>query len=84
VSQAKELLEDPELNLKVIVLVRDPRAVMLLRSSSSWCQLNPMCSNIKQVCRDLDKDVLAAFELVETYPGRIHLGSHQVVGFLYI
>jgi hypothetical protein len=47
--QTRTLLEDSEMKLKVIVLVRDPRASRLSRSKLGWCTNIPMCYDINQV-----------------------------------
>ena len=70
VKQIENLLLDPELRhtLKVVVLVRDPRGVMNSRSSMDWCKLRT-CSDPYTVCKNLQSDVLAAFELKKKFPG---------------
>ena len=47
-TRVKDLLQDLEIggNLKVIVLVRDPRGVMLSRAGVPWWKLQqPLLSN---------------------------------------
>ena len=70
VQETEKLLLDPQLGktLKVVVLVRDPRGVMNSRSSMDWCKLQT-CSDPFTVCKDLQSDVLAAFQLKKKYPG---------------
>ncbi len=70
---ARRLLDDPELpNLKVVVLVRDPRPVMASRAAMEWCR-EGRCGNTTVTCADLEQDVDAARELTKEYPGRITL-----------
>ena len=54
-------------SLKVIVLVRDPRAVMLSRSKMLWKK--DQMHQTDRVCEKLQSDVMAAFELKKKYPG---------------
>ena len=71
-----DLLEDPDLSLKVIVLVRDPRGVMRSRKSMSWCD-RPTCSDVSMVCRDLDRDVNETYKLAKKFPDRIMLLRYE-------
>ena len=70
VEGAKDLLNDPELNttLKIVVLVRDPRGFMNSRWKRGWCKYDP-CRNPTTACKDLYADVLAAYELKQKFPG---------------
>lgn len=70
------LFKDPKLNLKVIVLVRDPRGVMRSRSEMSWCD-QPMCNNITSVCKDLHRDVAEALRLGAEYQDRITMVRYE-------
>ena len=72
----EDLLQEPDLNLKVIVLVRDPRGVMRSRSGMNWCE-NPVCINTTQVCEDLDNDVEYAWNLGQKYSNRIILIRYE-------
>ena len=57
---------------KMIVLVRDPRAVFHSRWSdeiSSWCNPQPHCSDPATSCQDILEDVLAAKNLIKKFPG---------------
>jgi len=70
------LLTDPDLALKIIVLVRDPRGVMRSRSHMNWCD-RPTCANSTRVCNDLDSDVASALKLGENYANRILLIRYE-------
>ena len=70
------LLQDPDLSLKVIVLVRDPRGVMRSRNSMSWCE-SPVCNDVSKVCRDLNNDVNQAYKLAKQFPGRVLLLRYE-------
>lgn len=69
VMATEKLLTDTDIgkSLKVIVLVRDPRAVMLSRSKMSWKK--DQMQQTDKVCEKLRWDVMAAFELKKKYPG---------------
>ncbi|CAG9783141.1 unnamed protein product [Diatraea saccharalis] len=67
----EELLEDKELNLKVVLLVRDPRGVMQSRQHRSFCQPAPDCWSPELVCADMISDYVAASRFMEKYPDRL-------------
>ena len=67
VREAEALLRDPELaNLKVVVLLRDPRGVMNSRATMDWC-LADRCANAEVVCEHLGQDLKSAFDLRKRY-----------------
>ena len=62
-------------NLKLVVLVRDPRAVFGSRRSgriSEWCH-NKHCSDPAVSCQDLEDDIQHALTLKSLYPERVLL-----------
>ena len=62
-------------NLKLVVLVRDPRAVFGSRWSgriSEWCH-NKHCSDPAVSCQDLEDDIQHALTLKSLYPERVLL-----------
>ncbi|XP_069981653.1 carbohydrate sulfotransferase 3 isoform X2 [Penaeus vannamei] len=62
-------LNDERMNLKVVFLVRDPRATMSSRYSSvSWCTDKPDCSSPEVLCSDLEGDLKVATALRQLYP----------------
>ena len=66
-------------NTKMIVLVRDPRAVFSSRWSdriSTWCR-QEHCSDPTTSCQDLEDDVSAAKILMSTFPGRVILVRYE-------
>ena len=63
VQETEALLRDPELaNLKVVVLVRDPRGVMNSRATMNWCKVDH-CANAEVVCEHLDQDLKSTCKL---------------------
>jgi len=66
-------------NLRIIVLVRDPRAVFNSKRAekiSSWC-IQEHCSDPAVSCQDLLDDVTAARELSRIFPGRVKLLRYE-------
>ena len=67
---------------KMIVLVRDPRAVFHSRWSdeiSAWCK-DPKCSDPETSCQDILEDVLAAKDMIKKFPGWYKLYIRSVQG----
>ena len=74
VREAAPLLERLE-RLKVVVLVRDPRAVFNSRweeSVSAWCS-DKDCSDPTVSCGHLEDDIVQAGKLRAQYPGQVLL-----------
>jgi hypothetical protein len=64
---AKELLLDPELdNLKIVHLVRDPRAVICGRRTKPWCLNETTCIQPKFLCENIKSDYEEATKLRNT------------------
>ena len=68
----EQLLQDVDISVKVIILVRDPRAIMLSRDTMEWCN-KASCADVKLMCQDLYADTIHALELGKKYPDRIIL-----------
>ena len=82
VEETKKLLEDSDLpNLKVIVLVRDPRGVMNSRAAMDWCA-KEQCADPKTVCEHLRRDVEAAYALHKEFPDRVRLVRYEDLSVL--
>ncbi|XP_050665404.1 carbohydrate sulfotransferase 3-like [Leptidea sinapis] len=92
----KQLLEDKELNIKVMLLVRDPRGVMQSRQHRNFCQPAPDCWEPELLCADMVSDYVAAGRLLQKYPDRLivqryeelalspNATTHQLLRFLGI
>ena len=79
VKMLKDLLKDPSINFKFIVLVRDPRGVYNSRGTgpvSLWCSAD-QCANPATGCKDLASDIKAAFDLEMSYPGTVMLVRYE-------
>ena len=59
-------------HIKMIVLVRDPRGVMKSREKIEWCKY-PACSDVSNLCQDLNNDLQAAFKIAQSLPNQIFL-----------
>ncbi|XP_045131714.1 carbohydrate sulfotransferase 1-like isoform X2 [Portunus trituberculatus] len=71
-------LNDERMNVKVVFLVRDPRATMSSRYSSvSWCNDNPDCSSPEVLCSDLQGDLKVATALGQLYPQRFKMLKYE-------
>jgi len=74
VSSARELLESADMNLKIVVLVRDPRGVFSSRSqgaTASWCNSQKDCASPEVGCKHVLLDIQSARGLEADFPGRV-------------
>lgn len=72
------------MDLKVILLVRDPRGVYNSRGSgqvTTWCKKDA-CADPATGCRDLTADVKAAEQLAARYPGSVTLVRYEDLSLL--
>ncbi|XP_061714519.1 carbohydrate sulfotransferase 4-like [Cydia pomonella] len=67
----RDILEDHELNVKVVLLIRDPRGVMQSRQHRGFCQPAPDCWQPELLCADMISDYVAAGRLQQQYPNRL-------------
>ncbi|CAH0559038.1 unnamed protein product [Brassicogethes aeneus] len=67
---AEEILRDKSLNVKVVLLVRDPRGTMQSRKHRNWCPGEPDCDQPNNLCADMISDYSAAIILKRKYPQR--------------
>lgn len=65
---AEELLKDQQLNVKVVLLVRDPRGTLQSRKHRDWCPGEPDCDQASNLCADMVADYKAANNLIKKYP----------------
>ncbi|CAH0384583.1 unnamed protein product [Bemisia tabaci] len=69
-SLVEELLEDNNLNVRILLMVRDPRGTMQSRRHREWCPGHPDCWDPLRLCADLVADYSAALRLSAKYPKR--------------
>ncbi|XP_073941739.1 carbohydrate sulfotransferase 4-like [Choristoneura fumiferana] len=67
----RDILEDNELNVKVVLLIRDPRGVMQSRQHRDFCQPAPDCWQPELLCADMISDYVAAGRLLQKFPDRL-------------
>lgn len=58
------------LNVRVVLLIRDPRGSMQSRKHRVWCPGRPDCDDPSTVCSDMQLDYEAAIELSQRFPQR--------------
>lgn len=66
---SEELLLDTSLNIKIVLLIRDPRGTMLSRQHEKWC-MESECGNATMMCEDMVSDFKAAKMLYKKYAHR--------------
>lgn len=69
----QELNESNTRGWKVIYLARDPRGIMASRTNLTWCNQDPHCNQVSNLCRDLDDDTEKMQQLSHRWPQRFHL-----------
>lgn len=57
--------------MKLILIVRDPRAIMYARSQAIWCQESTFCKDESFLCQDMDKDFDKISQLQKDFPNRV-------------
>lgn len=75
----ENLLEDKDLDFKVIYLLRDPRGSLHSRMQLTWC-VSKACIDPKTVCEDLLSDYRTAIKFSKKYPDKL---VTNLVFFLY-
>ncbi|XP_053664323.1 carbohydrate sulfotransferase 1 [Anopheles marshallii] len=71
------LLEDESLNVRVVLLIRDPRGSMQSRKHRVWCPGRPDCDDPSTVCSDMQLDYEAAIELIKRFPRRFRVVRYE-------
>lgn len=74
VSEA--LLSDPQLNVKAVLLVRDPRGTMASRKTLDWCDTYD-CKSPIALCNDMVSDFKAAKILMKKYPTQFNVIRYE-------
>lgn len=73
----EQLVKDPSLNVRVMLLVRDPRGTMESRKHRDWCPQNPDCEDPAKLCQDLVDDYHSLRKLVGQYPERYKVFRYE-------
>uniref|UniRef100_A0A336LE89 CSON007893 protein n=1 Tax=Culicoides sonorensis TaxID=179676 RepID=A0A336LE89_CULSO len=69
-SLAEFLIKDSELNVNVVLQIRDPRALILPRQTFTGCEAHPDCFSISRYCKILKDDYRIAKSILQKYPTR--------------
>ncbi|XP_014249010.1 carbohydrate sulfotransferase 4-like [Cimex lectularius] len=73
----EELLQDPNLGIRVLLVVRDPRGTMQSRKHRDWCPGFPDCSDPALVCADMVSDYSAAVRFKKKYPNTFRVLRYE-------
>ncbi|KAK3869553.1 hypothetical protein Pcinc_025137 [Petrolisthes cinctipes] len=76
-----ELLKDKKLDVRVLLLVRDPRGTIQSRHHRVWCPDNPDCNDPVRLCQDLVDDYKAASILRKQFPHSIRVIRYEDLAF---
>ena len=67
-------------NLKIVYLIRDPRAIMNSRYDlMDWCGLQPDCIDPARLCDDISSDLTTFKQLFHLYPDRLTLVQYETL-----
>lgn len=70
-DMADWLADSKNSDVRIVLLVRDPRALMQSRRNKRWCKKQPDCEDVTRVCQFMMDDYVAYTELSIAYPGRL-------------
>ncbi|XP_050716081.1 carbohydrate sulfotransferase 5-like isoform X2 [Eriocheir sinensis] len=76
-----EFLQDKELGVQVLLLVRDPRGTMQSRHHREWCPGNPDCNDPAWLCRDLVSDFHTAKKFLKKFPNSFRMIRYEDLSF---
>ncbi|KAK7072026.1 Sulfotransferase, partial [Halocaridina rubra] len=77
----REFLEDKQLRVQVLLLVRDPRGTMQSRKHREWCPENADCDDPAKLCADLVSDYNTALEFRRKYPHSFRVVRYEDLSF---
>ncbi|XP_060076021.1 carbohydrate sulfotransferase 1-like [Ylistrum balloti] len=75
ISLASKLLDELP-NLKIIHLIRDPRAIMNSRDKFSW---TPVPGGAVSLCKKIMADYLSSVEVKRAHPGRLYTVFYEEI-----
>ncbi|KAF2352117.1 Sulfotransferase domain [Trinorchestia longiramus] len=76
-NETYQLLENDNLNLRVLLLVRDPRASMASRYAASWCKAVFECRSEDYLCDFLESNYYSTKQLMAQFPGRVKVVRYE-------
>lgn len=65
---AQMLLLERDLNIRILILIRDPRGTMHSREYERFCRVGPNCDSPRRLCKGLMDDYKVAKELSLKFP----------------
>ncbi|KAH8274041.1 hypothetical protein KR044_008618, partial [Drosophila immigrans] len=71
------LMRRTDLDLHMLLLVRDPRGTMSSRSNRPWCENNPECFQPNDLCTNMVTDFSIAKLLLQEYPDRFSIIRYE-------
>lgn len=71
------ILEDKDSDVRVVLLVRDPRAVLKSRENKKWCRHDPDCGDPGRLCQSMMEDYNVYRTLSRAYPGRLRVVRYE-------
>ena len=77
VNLTRSFIEDPSLNVQVLLLIRDPRGTLQSRKHRTWCPGKPDCDQPDHLCKDLVSDYYAVKQLKKEFPNRIRVIRYE-------
>lgn len=77
VEYSEPLLADSDLNVKIVLLVRDPRGIMTSRKQLGWCRRETDCNSSENLCNDMISDFNAAQVLTRKYPDQFKVVRYE-------
>lgn len=79
ISLAEQILNDTDFIARIVLLVRDPRAVYLSRKTLDACNYHPHCHSIEQYCNFLLEDYFDVKSLLTKYSNRIKILRYEIL-----
>lgn len=71
------LRDDRLLNVRFVLLIRDPRGTLQSRKHREWCPGQPDCDDPATLCGDMEADYYAARTLLRDYPDRLKVIRYE-------
>ena len=63
--------------VKIVLLLRDPRAIYASRKNLSWCKGSPLCSDINVLCSEMLNDYTEYLRVKMSHPHSIYLVQYE-------
>ncbi|XP_011501740.1 PREDICTED: carbohydrate sulfotransferase 4-like isoform X3 [Ceratosolen solmsi marchali] len=73
----EKFLEQNELGVKIVLLIRDPRGVLQSRKHRDWCPSEPDCFDPTALCSDMVSDYNTAARFSKLYPNTFRVIRYE-------